>query len=61
MKGLSYYNKLNTNFSSTDTLSVFEFSWQDSLSEASQAAKNERLTQWLLFKMELDTLVLKTK
>lgn len=61
MRGLSFYNKLNTNFSQTDTLPVFEFSWDSSIEKTDQAKKNERLAEWLKYKMELDTLVLISK
>lgn len=58
MKGLSFYNKLNTNFSKTDTLPVFEFSWDSIVNTATQEEKNLRLAKWLKYKMGLDTLLL---
>lgn len=61
MKELSFYNKFNTNFSATDTIPVFEFSWDSNIDTTAQSDKNKRLAQWLKFRMELDTLVLNNK
>ncbi|ALJ04828.1 hypothetical protein APS56_06695 [Pseudalgibacter alginicilyticus] len=56
----SYSNVLQTNFSKIDTLSVFSVKWIESSStEKSKIADQAKLENWLKFKLNLDTLLVK--
>jgi uncharacterized hydrophobic protein (TIGR00271 family) len=56
----SYSNVINTNFTKTDTLTVFTVKWIDSLAnEKARVNDVEKLKKWLKFKLSLDTLVVK--
>jgi len=56
----SYSNVINTNFTKTDTISVFTVKWIDSLTNEEAKIKNsEKLEKWLKLKLSLDTLVVK--
>tara|TARA_R110002049_G_scaffold206269_1_gene376803 strand:- start:48454 stop:49923 length:1470 start_codon:yes stop_codon:yes gene_type:complete len=58
---LSYSSVLSTNFSKIDTISVFSVKWVDSLStEKSRKSDQVKLENWLRFKLNLDTLLLKS-
>lgn len=57
---ISYSNVISSNFYKTDTLTVFEVKWVDSLSNETLRSKDkQKLENWLKFKLELDTLVVK--
>ncbi len=57
---ISYSNVISSNFSKMDTLSVFEVKWVDSLSNNESRTKDKaKLENWLKFKLDLDTLVVK--
>lgn len=56
----SYSNVISSNFTKTDTLSVFSVKWVDSLANENLRKKDkEKLEQWLKLKLNLDTLVVK--
>jgi uncharacterized hydrophobic protein (TIGR00271 family) len=56
----SYSNVINTNFTKTDTITVFTVKWIDSLAnEKSRVKDSEKLEKWLKLKLNLDTLVVK--
>ena len=53
LKTLSYGNIMTTNFQSTDTISIFGVSWDESVINARQ--QEERLRLWLKIRLELDS------
>jgi uncharacterized hydrophobic protein (TIGR00271 family) len=56
----SFSNVINTNFTKTDTITVFTVKWIDSLAnEKSRVKDSEKLEKWLKLKLNLDTLVVK--
>jgi len=56
----SYSNVINTNFTKTDTISVFTVKWIDSLTnEESRQKDTRKLEKWLKLKLSLDTLAVK--
>lgn len=56
----SYSNVINTNFTKTDTVTVFTVKWIDSLAnEKARVKDSEKLEKWLKLKLNLDTLVVK--
>lgn len=56
----SYSNVINTNFTKTDTISVFTLKWIDSLTNEEAKIKNsKKLEKWLKLKLSLDTLLVK--
>jgi len=56
----SFANVINTNFTKTDTITVFTVKWIDSLAnEKSRIKDTEKLEKWLKVKLNLDTLVVK--
>jgi hypothetical protein len=60
IKEFSYSNVLRSNFKSIDTLSVFYVKWSDSLIDESLiSAKSLQLEQWLKYKLNLDSIVIK--
>lgn len=59
IKTLGYSKTLVSNFERIDTLSMFNVVWKDSI-EASVIQKDqEKLYNWLKFKLKLDTLIIK--
>jgi len=56
----SFANVINTNFTKTDTVTVFTVKWIDSLAnEKSRLKDTEKLEKWLKLKLNLDSLVVK--
>ncbi len=53
---ISYYNKVTTNFETTDTIPVLSISWEKKYSKKDRKKDAERLNNWLKFKLKLDTL-----
>jgi len=60
LEQFSFANVINTNFTKTDTVTVFTVKWIDSLAnEKSRIKDTEKLEKWLKVKLNLDTLVVK--
>lgn len=57
LKSLSYSQTMISNFQSIDTLKVFNAIWQDTISESVRQRDQQRLYNWLKFKLNVDTLV----
>jgi len=56
----SYSNVITSNFTKTDTLSVFTAKWYDSLANENLIAKDlDKLERWLKQRLSLDTLLVK--
>jgi uncharacterized hydrophobic protein (TIGR00271 family) len=54
---LSYATVMTSNFSKTDTLSVFTIKWNESVSEAVILKQQDKLERWLKQRFDLDSLV----
>ena len=62
IKEFAFANEISSNFTQIDTIKVFNVSWHDSLvTDESKAADSERLTKFLKERLDLDTLVVKSK
>ena len=53
---LSYYNKVTTNFKTTDTIPVIAISWDEKYSKKNREKDTKSLNNWLRYKLKLDTL-----
>jgi len=56
LESLSYYKRIKTNFSSIDTLVVFEAKWKDSLSNISTKNELFKLRLWLKTRLKIDSI-----
>ena len=56
IEALSYYNKVTTNFKTTDTIPVIVLSWDKKYSKKNRKKDKINLNNWLRFKLRLDTL-----
>ena len=59
IQSISYYNKVTTNFRTTDTVPVFSITWDSKYPKSSRQKDMETLNTWLKFKLKLDTLLIK--
>ncbi|MBT4918416.1 MAG: DUF389 domain-containing protein [Flavobacteriaceae bacterium] len=59
IQSISYYNKVTTNFRTTDTVPVFSITWDSKYPKSSRQKDMETLNTWLNFKLKLDTLLIK--
>jgi len=59
IQSISYYNKVTTNFRTTDTVPVFSITWDSKYQKSSRQKDMETLNTWLKFKLKLDTLLIK--
>ncbi len=57
LAGLSYAKMIYTNFNKTDTITVFNAKWYDTVPNTSQQEK--LLKKWLKMRLKLDTLIVK--
>ena len=53
---LSYYNKVTTNFKTTDTIPVIAITWDKKYAKKNREKDAKRLNNWLRYKLKLDTL-----
>ena len=58
IQSISYYNKVTTNFETTDTIPVFSIIWDTKYSKMSRKKDMESLNIWLKYKLKLDTLLI---
>ena len=56
IEAISYYNKVTTNFKTTDTIPVIVLSWDKKYSKKNRKKDKINLNNWLRFKLKLDTL-----
>lgn len=56
LESFSYAKQVSTNFSKVDTMPVFTVDWKRSVSSRERRENNEKLADWLKFKLKLDTL-----
>ena len=59
LESLSYSRKLSSNFQTIDTLTVFEPTWKQGVRNNEIEKDREKLYNWLKYKLQLDTLVVK--
>lgn len=59
IKTLSYANTFVSNFSKIDTLAVFSVTWEENTSNELREKEKVKLSNWLKFKLKLDTVVVK--
>jgi len=59
LESLSYSKTLRSNFQSIDTITVFNVKWRDSIDVSQTQREQQRLYNWLKFKLNVDTLVVK--
>jgi uncharacterized hydrophobic protein (TIGR00271 family) len=57
IENFSYYNRLTTNFSKTDTIPVVVIKWNDKMKKRDFNEDSAKLEAWLKFKLKLDKLV----
>ena len=53
---LSYYNKITTNFKTTDTIPVIAITWDKKYAKKNRDKDAKSLNNWLRYKLKLDTL-----
>jgi uncharacterized hydrophobic protein (TIGR00271 family) len=58
LKSFSYSKRVMTNFDKIDTIPVFEVDWDRSVNSRTRRENNEKLGNWLKFKLKLDTLLI---
>lgn len=56
IESFSYSKQISTNFTTTDTLPVFNISWKEDVKLDKKALELIKLNEWLKFQLELDTL-----
>ncbi|MCB0456696.1 MAG: DUF389 domain-containing protein [Flavobacteriaceae bacterium] len=59
LKSLSYSSTLYSNFEKIDTLRTFQTQWKESANQSTIQNEKGKLYQWLKYKLNLDTLVVK--
>jgi uncharacterized hydrophobic protein (TIGR00271 family) len=57
----SYSKRVMTNFTQIDTIPVFEVDWDRSVNSRTRRSNNEKLANWLKFKLNLDTLLIEER
>ncbi len=53
---ISYYNKITTNFETTDTIPVIDVIWNKKYPKRDRIKDKKKLDTWLRFKLKLDTI-----
>ena len=61
LNSFSYSDMVVTNFSEIDTIPVFEVEWDRRVRTRERQENNEKLAEWLKFKLKLDTLLITEK
>jgi uncharacterized hydrophobic protein (TIGR00271 family) len=59
LETISYASTLRSNFNKIDTLTVFNVTWDSSISKRDRAKSMTRIYEWLKYKLQKDTLILK--
>ena len=61
LEAVSYSKRITSNFQKIDTLAIFNFKWNDSLTTPEKEAKDLlKLKEWFKTKLDLDTLVVRS-
>jgi uncharacterized hydrophobic protein (TIGR00271 family) len=58
IQSISYYNKVTTDFETTDTIPVFSIKWDTKYLKSSREKDTKSLSKWLKYKLKLDTLLI---
>ena len=58
IQSISYYNKVTTDFETTDTIPVFSIKWDTKYSKRSREKDLKSLNIWLRNKLKLDSLII---
>ena len=58
IQSISYYNKVTTDFETTDTIPVFSIKWDTKYSKRSREKDLKSLNIWLRYKLKLDSLII---
>ena len=58
IQSISYYNKVTTDFETTDTIPVFSIKWDTKYLKRSREKDMKSLSKWLKYKLKLDTLLI---
>ncbi|MFK5982599.1 MAG: DUF389 domain-containing protein [Flavobacteriaceae bacterium] len=53
---ISYYNRITTNFKTTDTIPVVAISWENNYPKRQRIKDKGKLEKWLRYKLRLDTI-----
>jgi len=61
LNSFSYSDRVVTNFTDIDTIPVFEVEWDRNVRTRERQANNDKLAEWLKFKLKLDTLLIDEK
>lgn len=56
IESISYYNKITTNFKTTDTIPVIDVIWNKKHSKKDRKKDKKKLETWLQYKLKLDTI-----
>lgn len=59
LKSFSYANKIVSDFKKTDTIPEFNVQWKDDIPEEERKKDSAKLKKWLMYKLKMDTLILK--
>jgi uncharacterized hydrophobic protein (TIGR00271 family) len=57
IENFSFYNRLSTNFSKTDTIPVVVVKWSEKMRKKDFKADSEKLEAWLKYKLKIDRLI----
>ena len=57
IENFAYSNKIATNFNTTDTITVFNVTWNNNIKSKQRKENNTKIYQWLKLRTKLDTLV----
>jgi len=57
IENFAYSNKITTNFNETDTITVFNVSWNNKVRAKQRKENNAKIYQWLKVRTKMDTLV----
>lgn len=56
IESISYFNKVTTNFKTTDTIPVIEIGWEKKYKKKDRVKDKKKLETWLRYKLKLDTI-----
>ena len=56
IESISYYNRITTNFKTTDTIPVIDVVWSKKYSKKDRKKDKKKLEIWLQYKLKLDTI-----
>jgi uncharacterized hydrophobic protein (TIGR00271 family) len=56
IEGISYYNRITTNFKTTDTIPVIAINWKKNYPKKEKKKDKIKLDKWLRYKLKLDTI-----